>query len=163
MLQPKVAVSCCTLCKVQCECFTTKGGCVLLHAMQGTVWMLYNQRWLHPVACYARYSVNALQPKVAVSCCTLCNVQCECFTAESNCCAVMHGTAEGKCVLLCGYAQYSVNALQPKVNVLYFSLYNQLTCSVVLLCTVQWVHFKLAHNALHTNAQYFWTSSIWHW
>ena len=52
--------------------------------------------------------MNALQPKVAVSCCMLCKVQCECFTAESNC-AVMHGTAEGKYLLLCSYAQLKVN------------------------------------------------------
>ena len=39
----------------------------------------------------------------------------------------MHSAAESKCVLLCSYAQYSANALQPKVNVSCLSLYNQLT------------------------------------
>ena len=63
-------------------------------------------------------------------------------------CAAMHSTAESKCLLLCSYAQYSANALQPKVNVLYLSLYNQLTCSVVLLCLVQWVHFS-TQRTLH--------------
>ena len=147
MLQPKVAVSCCTLCKVQCECFTTKGSCVLLHTMQGTVWMLYNQREPSPVARYARYSVNALQPKVAVSCCMLCKVQCECFTTKGGC--VLLYTMQGTVWMLYNqtwlspaarYARYSVNALLLKII-------------VVQLCMVQLKVNVSSCAAMHSTAE----------